>query len=84
MKLSFRRLLPLLALLAPVLAQAHPGHDGGHDLEWDTSHFAAHPVATILCVGMLAIGIWTVVQLVRSRPTKDERIPVRVKTRRRY
>jgi urease accessory protein len=79
MKPSLCRLLSLAALLAPVLAQAHPGHDGGHDLEWDTSHFAAHPLATILCVGVLAAGIWAVVQFIRSRRAKDELVSSRVK-----
>lgn len=78
----FRRLLLLAALLAPVLAQAHPGHDGDHDFEWDTAHFAAHPLATLLCLSVLATGIWAVVQLIRSRRAKDELLSSRVKTRR--
>jgi hypothetical protein len=77
-----RRLLTTAALLAPVLASAHPGHDGGHDLEWDTDHFAAHPVATILCVSVLAAGLWVVTQLIRSRRAKDEPVSSRVKPRR--
>jgi hypothetical protein len=78
----FRRLLPLAALLAPVLARAHPGHDGGHDLEWDTAHLAAHPAATLLCVAVLAAGIWAVWQLVRLRRTREELISARTKSRR--
>ena len=30
-----RRLLAALLLAAPALLQAHPGHDGGHELTWD-------------------------------------------------
>ena len=82
MKPSFRRLLPLAALLVPVLAQAHPGHDGGHDLEWDTAHFASHPVATILCIGVLAAGLWSAVQLVRARRVRNEPASARARTRR--
>jgi hydrogenase/urease accessory protein HupE len=83
MKPSIVRRLALAAVFfSPLAAFAHPGHDGGHDLEWDTSHFAAHPVATLLGVGVLAAGIWTVVQLIRSRRAKDETVVVRVKTRR--
>jgi hydrogenase/urease accessory protein HupE len=63
------RFLPLAGLLAaPALAFAHPGHEGGHDFEWDFGHFASHPLATTLCVAVLAISVWAVWRLVKSKP----------------
>ena len=78
----FRRLLLLAALLAPVLAHAHPGHDGDHGFGWDFDHFASYPLATVLCAGLLAAAAWAVWQLRRSRRTKDEPVASQVRTRR--
>jgi len=48
MKALFSRALVLpviyLAPLTPLLA--HPGHDDGHEVTWELSHLAAHPLAT--------------------------------------
>jgi urease accessory protein len=49
------------------VAFAHPGHDDGHELTWDFDHLAAHPVATLLCVAVLAVAIGAVVGAVRRR-----------------
>lgn len=67
MKTRLPRLAFLAVLLAPLLAQAHPGHDGPHDFEWDFGHLAGHPVATVLCLAVLAVGLGTVWQLFRMR-----------------
>ena len=54
-----RSLLTLAAFIAPVLAHAHPGHEGGHDLEWDFGSGFAHPLlGWDHLAAMLAVGIW--------------------------
>lgn len=61
MKNVLARPLVIAALLLPVLAHAHPGHDGDHDFEWDFDHLASHPWATIaciVCVVGLGWGAW--------------------------
>ncbi|HEX2860974.1 MAG TPA: hypothetical protein VHN79_05015 [Lacunisphaera sp.] len=67
-------LLVAAACLAPVLAHAHPGHDGDHDFVWDFGHLASNPIATIACVTLLAATAWGVGRLVQSRSSaKAER-----------
>jgi urease accessory protein len=57
------RLRPLirigsLLLVFPVLAHAHPGHDG-HDLTWDFSGGFAHPLSGWdHLLAMVAVGLW--------------------------
>lgn len=69
MKPSLRRALVLsgvfLAGVAPVLA--HPGHDDGHELTWELGHLVAHPVATFVCLAVLAAAGWAGVQVFRRR-----------------
>jgi hypothetical protein len=68
-----RSLLLAAAFAVPVIAHAHPGHDGDHDFVWDFEHFVTHPLATIACVTIVAAGGWAVWQLVKSsRTTKAE------------
>ncbi|HTO05154.1 MAG TPA: hypothetical protein VL069_15700 [Opitutus sp.] len=49
----------LFAIVIPVLAHAHPGHDD-HDFTWDFSHLTAHPWATLGCLAALFAGAWIV------------------------
>lgn len=52
--------LTALSLAAAPAALAHPGHDG-HELTWDFSHLAAHPLATLGCftvISVLALVGW--------------------------
>lgn len=58
-KSTGRRLLALGAVLAVVpWAGAHPGHDG-HDLTWDFSTGAAHPLSGVdHLLAMIAVGLW--------------------------
>ncbi len=79
MKLNFLRTLPLVAAFFATasLAQAHPGHDG-HDFTWDFSHFAAHPDATILCIGVLGALGWAVWKVMAAAPATPKTAPVRV------
>ena len=45
--------------LLPVLAQAHPGHDGGHGLTWDFTGGLGHPFFGLdHLLAMVAVGIW--------------------------
>jgi hypothetical protein len=77
------RLRPLLvaaALALPVLAQAHPGHDGDHDFVWDFEHLASHPLATIACVSVLIAAGWGVWRLLKSGTTQTS--PLRKEPRR--
>lgn len=70
-----RFLLLTAVFAAPVIAHAHPGHDGDHDFTWDFDHFVTHPLATIACVTIVAAGGWAVWQLVKSsRATKSETV----------
>jgi len=75
MKMS-RRLASAVALVAPLAAFAHPGHDGDHDITWDFGHLASHPLATIACAIVAAAAGWGVWRLLRSARTEK---PVRVK-----
>jgi hydrogenase/urease accessory protein HupE len=56
MKSLVRRSLALAcafpATFAPLFA--HPGHDDGHELTWELSHLAEHPLATVLCLAVTA------------------------------
>jgi len=51
------------------LAQAHPGHDDGHELTWDVSvsHLTQHPYATVLGVTVLGAAVWLGLQAIRRR-----------------
>lgn len=57
-----RLLIILLAcLLTCITAQAHPGHEGGHDGDefvWTADHLARHPVATLLILAAVALIAW--------------------------
>jgi hypothetical protein len=57
------RLLGIAVL--PIVARAHPGHDG-HELTWDFGHLAAHPLATLAWLTLFSAAIWGAVKLVRS------------------
>jgi hypothetical protein len=72
MKLT--RLLALAVFALPVLAHAHPGHDGP-ELTWDFDHLAAHPAATLLCILLGGAIVWTGWHLLRARQTRHH--PVR-------
>jgi hydrogenase/urease accessory protein HupE len=55
------------ALCLPVLAHAHPGHDGDHDFVWDFGHLVQNPFATIACLSLLVAAGWGVRKLMKSR-----------------
>lgn len=67
MMIRFRRYLPhaSLLLLAPTLALAHPGHEGD-ELTWDYQHLVAHPLATLGCFAVLAVGAGVAYLLARQ------------------
>ncbi|RXK55423.1 hypothetical protein ESB00_05855 [Oleiharenicola lentus] len=74
MKSPRRLSLALVSLALPVLAHAHPGHDGDHDFGWDFEHLVNHPLATIACLSVLVAAVWGVRKLVISRnAAKTER-----------
>ena len=56
---SFLRVFGLIAaFVAPLAAQAHPGHDG-HDFGWDFSAGFGHPLlGWDHLLAMLAVGLW--------------------------
>ncbi len=61
------RLLALGAFALPLLAQAHPGHDG-HELTWDFASGAAHPLSGWDHLSaMVAVGLWAAQLGGRSR-----------------
>jgi urease accessory protein len=61
------RFLALAAFALPVLAHAHPGHDG-HELTWDFTSGASHPfTGWDHLLAMLAIGFWAAQLGGRSR-----------------
>lgn len=58
MKRPLRLALTAATLLFPALAQAHPGHEG-HELTWDFSAGAAHPLSGLdHLLAMVAVGLW--------------------------
>ncbi len=73
MKTSFVRRATLSAafLGAINLAQAHPGHDDGHELTWDLGHLLAFPVATGLCLAVFGVAAWGAWQIVRRRASAE-------------
>jgi urease accessory protein len=59
--------LALAAVALPVLAHAHPGHDG-HDLTWDFATGATHPLSGWdHLLAMIAVGLWAAQLGGRSR-----------------
>lgn len=55
----------LVCVLTCITAQAHPGHEGGHDGDefvWTADHLARHPGATILVLAAVALVAWGVVR----------------------
>jgi hydrogenase/urease accessory protein HupE len=80
MKTSFVRGLALAIsfLTSRSLVQAHPGHDD-HEITWDFSHLAAHPIATIACCAVVigvGLGGWLLVRrFARANSTVEPRQP---------
>jgi hypothetical protein len=72
-RLRFVLLAGLFAI--PALAHAHPGHDGDHELVWDLDHFVSHPLATLMCVAVVATAGWLVWRLLRSRRPEGSKSP---------
>ena len=67
MKTTRLIVLALAAVALPVLAHAHPGHDG-HDLTWDFATGAAHPLSGWdHLLAMVAVGLWAAQLGGRSR-----------------
>ncbi len=62
------RLIPVATafLLLASVARAHPGHDG-HELTWDFSHLAQHPIATMGCAAVVGAAVAVLVQVLRRR-----------------
>jgi hypothetical protein len=46
--------------------RAHPGHEG-HELTWEFSHLAQHPVATIGCAAVAGAAVALLAQVWRRR-----------------
>lgn len=79
-----RRSLPYasLLLLFPTLALAHPGHEGD-ELTWDYQHLVSHPLATLGCFAVLAVGagvVYLVAHQCGLTPRRNAS-PVRAKER---
>lgn len=75
--MKFLRPLPfaLLTFALPVLAHAHPGHDGDHDFVWDFGHLAQNPLASIVCFSLLVAAGWSGWKVVKARSSaKAERV----------
>lgn len=61
------RLLAIAAFALPVLAHAHPGHEG-HDFNWDFTSGALHPLSGWdHLLAMIAVGLWAAQLGGRSR-----------------
>jgi hypothetical protein len=61
-----RSLLLAAAFAVPVIAHAHPGHDGDHDFVWDFDHLAAHPLATLAYLAIAGAAGWLVWRWVKA------------------
>lgn len=51
----------LACMLTCIAAQAHPGHEGGHDGDefvWTADHLARHPGATVVTLAIVAAIAW--------------------------
>jgi hypothetical protein len=51
----------LACVLTTISAQAHPGHEGGHDGDefvWTADHLARHPGATLLTLAAVVLIAW--------------------------
>ena len=51
----------LACVLTSINAQAHPGHEGGHDGDefvWTADHLARHPAATLMVLAAVALIAW--------------------------
>lgn len=51
----------LACVLTCITANAHPGHEGGHDGDefvWTAEHLARHPGATLLILAAVALIAW--------------------------
>jgi urease accessory protein len=56
---NLRRLLIAALVALPAIAQAHPGHDGDHELTWDFNGGFLHPLTGWdHLLAMVAVGIW--------------------------
>ena len=64
------RFAALLAGFTPLAALAHPGHDDP-EITWDFSHLVEHPIATLLCFGVLLGAMWLVRVAVRRAGEED-------------
>jgi len=64
-----RAFVPSVAfIVSATLAHAHPGHDG-HELTWDLSHLADHPLATVACFAFVSVASWVGWRLLRRDAT---------------
>jgi hydrogenase/urease accessory protein HupE len=65
-----------LTLLVASTAQAHPGHDGGHDLTWDFSavvqHVVTNPDHLIPLLGVLVLSVLLVRSLRNGKKRRAE------------
>ncbi len=51
----------LACVLTCITANAHPGHEGGHDGDafvWTADHLTRHPGATLLLLAAVALIAW--------------------------
>ena len=51
----------LVCVLTCITAQAHPGHEGGHDGDefvWTADHLARHPGATLAILAAIVLTAW--------------------------
>jgi hydrogenase/urease accessory protein HupE len=51
----------LACILTCITANAHPGHEGGHDGDefvWTADHLSRHPGATLLTLTAVALIAW--------------------------
>lgn len=73
--------LMLLCLLTSVTAQAHPGHEGGHedggDFVWTFEHMTRHPFATALCALVVLLALWLAARpfTAQQQAAKDAAVP---------
>jgi hypothetical protein len=54
-------IIVLVCVLTCITAQAHPGHEGGHDGDefvWTADHLARHPGTTLVILAATALIAW--------------------------
>lgn len=63
----------MLGILTCITANAHPGHEGGHDGDefvWTADHLGLHPLALGLIVAAAGYSAWLIWKSAKTSPQR--------------